>query len=98
MRLVERLAAGFWELFHALDNVQVRRRRHTVAAAGPRVVVGAAMTFTDGDGNVIATVWPDEGTKVYQPDKIRAAGDALVEHLAAAAAKEAAEKEFGNTP
>lgn len=96
--MLQRLAAGFWELFHTLDGIQVRRKRHTATVAGAEVVVGAAMTFTDGDGKEIATIWPDEGTKVHQPDKIRAAGDALVEHLAAAAAKEAAEKEFGNTP
>ncbi|MEU4224315.1 hypothetical protein AB0F17_08480 [Nonomuraea sp. NPDC026600] len=96
MGLAERVSRGFWELFHALDNVQVWRKRRT--AASPGIVVGAALTFTDGDGKLIATVWPDEGTKVHQPDKIRAAGDALVEHLAEAAAREAAEKEFGSAP
>jgi hypothetical protein len=64
------------------------RGRHSLTA-------GSVMTFTDERGELIAVIFPDD-TKVFQPDKIQLAAGMLVERLAEAAARAAAEREFGD--
>lgn len=83
---------SLWERYLALLLGVPRKPQHV-----SHLAVGVGFTFRDGNGDLIATVYPD-GTTVYQPDKIRSCGDAVVEHLAEMAAREAAEKEFGSTP
>ena len=73
----------------------VRQRRHCEQRHGLNIV---ALTFNDDEGDVVAVITSDGATVVNQPDKIRAAGDAFVEHLAEVAARAAAEKEFGSAP
>jgi hypothetical protein len=73
----------------------VRQRRRCEQQHGPNIVV---LTFHDDDGDVVAVITSDGAVVVNQPDEILAAGDAFVEHLAEVAARDAAEKEFGNTP
>jgi hypothetical protein len=73
----------------------VRQRRHCEQKHGPNIV---ALTFNDDEGDVVAVITSDGAVVVNQPDKILAAGDAFVEHLAEVAARQAAEKEFGSAP
>lgn len=60
-----------------------------------RLTAGSVMTFTDERGDLIAVIFPDD-TKVFQPDKIQFAAGLLVEHLAETAARDAAQREFGD--
>ena len=104
MSLLQRISAGFRSLAHGFDSIGFRggrkRRWATLERADPlpTLAMGTFMCFRDNEGAVIASIWPDGTTEVYQPDKIRECGGALVEHLAAAAARDAAEKEFGGAP
>ena len=60
-----------------------------------RLTAGSVMSFTDERGELIAVIFPDD-TKVFQPDKIQFAADLLIEHLAETAARDAAQREFGD--
>lgn len=64
----------------------------------PPAVMCPVVVFRDANNEPIATIAGDGTTVVHQPDKIRGAADALVDHLATEAAKAAAEKEFGSAP
>ena len=73
----------------------VRQRRRCQQQHAPNLV---ALAFKDDAGDVVAVITSDGDTVVNQPDKILAAGDAFVEHLAEVAARDAAKKEFGTAP
>jgi hypothetical protein len=75
--------------------VVVRSLRQRRRCLEQHTVNVASIAFKDGHGEVIAVIRSDGETVVRQPDKIRAAGDGLVEHLAEVAARAAAEQEFG---